>query len=1248
MAAISTARIHDNRAYPGSFQINNTTTLSSQPTPAFDPVAEDCLRQLECPDPRVVKNRLMAHKDYLQPKSIEWFFGSTELRKWNSGRYGCLWIKGGAKKGKTMMAIGLIEQRLEFSRHDNNTVTLFFFCQYHDKALNTIAAVIKGLIRLLVNEQRNAKVVLKQRCYANYGGRDISLWETLWDMLLEMLDTCECPEICVVIDGLDECQDKDKANFLRLLVHTGSSRSPRVQWILTSRPLNLAEQIMLRGPEIVQVDLEYNSVVIAAAVDSYITAKVHDLALLYRYNEVEQYELQSQLSEQAEGTYLWVSLIFKELETASGEEALKAIMEVQPGLTDIYERAFAQISEGPPDVVKKRKRLIKTVAVSYKPLTVEEVTYLMDQERELHITDLIDRCGSILKIKDKRVHFVHRSARDYFTKEDQGFILDPDGIFDHAEIAKCCLEQLFRRLKCNIINLPSPDCMVTGPEKPEAEHPITLANIEYAATFWAQHLVEDKDNDIIQKELTSEGRVGQFLKIKLLEWLECLSLLRKLHVAKCALQSLATIINEPVLSSVVQDAMRFLLRHSYTLENWPLQVYSSAVIFSPATSFVRRHYLHQLYKWLIRPPRTEHGWSSPIMTLRGHEGMVNTVAISPDGGTIVSGSIDQTIKMWDFATGNCEKNISQKSRSSGKVTAVTFSKDGKQFASASTDGYITFWDSNTGDIHRAIDCRGIHIRTMALTFDGKNILTGDRDIRKWNAMIGVPMEILDYHEDWIQAVAVSNDNKRVVSGSGDGIIKLWDASRRDDRENPMTLRGHSSKLNAVAFSPNGDFVISGSTDKTSIIWDAITGSPVKTMKAQGSPNAHFNEVNTVCVLPNGEYIITGSSDKTIKVWDTTAGELQTILADHTDSVCELAFSTDSKYIISGSADSTIKVWGVRPLDPENVLTDHSSWVNAVTFSSDGQKVASGSFDNTIKVWDFKTGDLEMTLFGHTKQILLVAFSANGSQIASADADATIKLWDIATGKLVRTMYHSDRIQSLAISPNGDHIVSGALDGSIKLWNCSEDIFLQQPWRPRPVIATAVVFSPDGTRIASGCSDGTVKIWNVLTGVPVVTLSSHSKEVKAVAFTPDGKNILSGSLDCSMKLWESSKDTDIYVEFADTTAKSSRPAHSPLTLYEPNRTWSFSEPIKSLKFIPGNMDLTSNLGVHDPKDKGLVDGVWVRESWICFGPVGILRLPEGFKPRCHDVRDNRIVIGCTNGRVLFFEFDARAYQIYNYC
>ena len=172
---------------------------------------------------------------------------------------------------------------------------------------------------------------------------------------------------------------------------------------------------------------------------------------------------------------------------------------------------------------------------------------------------------------------------------------------------------------------------------------------------------------------------------------------------------------------------------------------------------------------------------------------------------------------------------------------------------------------------------------------------------------------LQGHDDQVNSVAFSPDRSKIVSGSFDHTIRVWDASTGIEILPP--LRGHEYSVTSVAFSPDGSKIISGSFDKTIRVWDASTG-----IEILPPLRGHNGEVHCVVFSPDGSKIISGSYDMNIRVWDTSTGiEMLLPLRGPDGAIHSLAFSLDGSKIVLGSYDKTIRVWdaktGIRILPP---------------------------------------------------------------------------------------------------------------------------------------------------------------------------------------------------------------------------------------------------------------------------------------------------------------------------------------------
>ncbi len=287
------------------------------------------------------------------------------------------------------------------------------------------------------------------------------------------------------------------------------------------------------------------------------------------------------------------------------------------------------------------------------------------------------------------------------------------------------------------------------------------------------------------------------------------------------------------------------------------------------------------------------------------------------------------------------------------------------------------------------------------------------------------------HSHIVNSVAFSPDGKRLVSGSWDKTVKIWDVATGKEL---LMFEGHEHRVTSVAFSPDSKRVASGGYGKTVKIWDAVTGKTLLTLKG------HSRRVDTIAFSRDGKRLATGGHPG-IKIWDTATGKELHALKGHVGGVLSVVFSPDGKSLASGSGDNTIRLWNTtNGKELLAGLMGHRSCVSSVAFSPDGKRLASGSYyGKTLKIWDATTGKALLTLKGHSASVNSVAFSPDGKSLASGSDDGTIKLWDAATGKKVLVLKgHSDGVQSVAFSPDGKSLASGGNDTTIKLWDILDE------------------------------------------------------------------------------------------------------------------------------------------------------------------------------------------------------------------
>ena len=510
------------------------------------------------------------------------------------------------------------------------------------------------------------------------------------------------------------------------------------------------------------------------------------------------------------------------------------------------------------------------------------------------------------------------------------------------------------------------------------------------------------------------------------------------------------------------------------------------ILFIVSTLYLPKTFAQDYFKWNLPTDAKA----------RLGKGYIYEIRYAPDGTQL---AVASSIGVWlyDARTGE-ERNLLTDRTSS--VHSVAFSPDGQTLASGSVDGNIALWDANTGEYLITLTGHRDVVRSLAFSPDGQTLASGgaNSDIHLWNVTTGEHSNTLFISDmEFVTSLAFSPDGQTLVGAAGrtpiaevfvaevfvlevgdedipepgwNNIIRLWDANTGKEKN---TLTGHTDVVTSLVFSPDGATIVSTSWDRTVRLWDANTGKEKNTL------TGHTDIVANLVFSPDGA-VIAGANWREIHLWDATTG---THLKTLTESIT--GESQRGGGLLSGARD-------VYPI--------YTPWlmdaVRSLAFSPDGEILA-GTNGGAIHLWDADTGIYLKTFTAHTNPVNSLALSPNGAMLASGGWKK-VHLWDADTGIHLKTLTaHTDVVTSLAFSPDGAKLAS-ASGGAVYLWDADTGTHLKTFTGPQSIVRT-LVFGPDGTRLASVSlqENYIIHLWDIVTGTHLKTLTEPGDFIRTI-------------------------------------------------------------------------------------------------------------------------------------------------------
>ncbi|KKP04274.1 hypothetical protein THAR02_03625 [Trichoderma harzianum] len=731
-------------------------------------------------------------------------------------------------------------------------------------------------------------------------------------LILEPLKKCEGQQsaiVSIVIDALDECaQEEDARSIVHLLARAMEVTSIRLRFFVTSRP-ELPIRLGFKGignsykelalHEIPKPDIR-NDIAIYLEDELKVIVKHYNMSVETRRQLPSQWpgsKNTEKLVDMAIPLFIYAATacrFISDRRLGGPKEQLEIFLNshrnpksnLDATYLPVLEQLIRDLKGGEKRaVITKFKDIVGTIVLLASPLSITSLANLLAVDTE-KIDNHLDMLHSVLNIPlnpDEPIRLFHLSFRDFLINKENcdinSFWVDEQET--HAMIMVCCLKLLStENLRKDICDLRRPGTLRLEIEQQRIDGRLP-PETQYACLYWVYHLKESGGT------VRDHDHVYDFLTRHLLHWIEALSLIGRISESFDMLDSLLGMVDSEdgvEISAIIRNMKRILLVSSLSIDEAPLQIYSSAILFAPERSRFRSILRDQFPSWISPLPQVENDWDaclatlegygegakaigfSPdgrhlattagegccIMTLDGHKKAVKDICFAPDGRQLASASWDKTVKLWDTATGDCIRTFEGYKNS---VQLVSFAPDGRQLASASSN--VVRWQNGPPD---------------------------DYIIKLWDAVSGGYTATLTGHSDTIEAISFAPNNRQLASASSDKTIKLWDTATG---LHIKTLEGHPASVLAVSFSPDGRQLASASFDNTIKLWDAAIGSCITTL------TGHGNWLDAIAFAPDSRQLASAPHDAAIKLWDTATG---------------LCITTYGRHLASASIDGTVKLW----------------------------------------------------------------------------------------------------------------------------------------------------------------------------------------------------------------------------------------------------------------------------------------------------------------------------------------------------
>ncbi|KAJ6785991.1 hypothetical protein PWT90_08897 [Aphanocladium album] len=976
--------------------------------------------------------------------------------------------------------------------------------------------------------------------------------------------TAKGESVLIVVDALDECErDED----IKLLIHLFSQykrvESAVIKLFVTSRP-DLRIRLGFRS-----IQGSYESVVLHEIAEPVIKSDIsvylqHELASIRsQYNSLS--ETDQRLGKDWPGQAQFDKLLHMSIplfiaaaticrfisETRIGtpNAQLEKVLDRQGGELSHFGKVYRPVLENLIAGIAPRQQtrildefrdIVGPITILGTPLSVSTLSKLLDIPKDVIIGRLA-MLHSVLSVPSSTktpVRLLHLSFRDFLIDDDEANL--PFRVHEkntHNTLANHCLRVL-DALKQDICTVDEPGASrsdITA-ERINACLPLEM---QYACLYLPYHLEKG------EKSLVDGEEVHEFLKKHFLHWIEALSLLDRAWESIRLIEILKSRLN-PVhgieLSELLEDAFRFLRTNFTVIDMAPLQLYCSLLLFSPDRSSIKSMFGDKI-SCVAASIQVERDWNQLLQILETNIHATTTVSFSHDSALMASTSLDNIVRIWRVATGEC-------------VQSLDF-----LILCGCIDGNVHLFHVNSGQPLGLFNCQEGVVMNVELSQDLTlaGVVYEGGSVCIWDLEQDVCLR-KTLHPGF-QFVKFSADLTLIAGILQDLSVQILNVETGDcvDLPNPHPQQDTWSceplkpELPRLAFSYDSELVL-GALNKSILLWRTTTREPLQRFEGQAP-------ISIAMFSQDSDFICSASEDHSICIWSVDTGQCVQLLQSRDTRIMSLAISPDTTLLASGGWDGTVRLskfeatafveplhdefeWGITKVDEESDCLSPDANLIAVRVSNTSLGVWSVDARRYILSIDMLRAGDHRCAFSQDSS-LVVVFDMNSFLQGSGFAS----MWHISTGvcrwKVEFQVEVADELSKVQLS--ADAAVLGlvmSLDEEIKSTRSERRGSMMQIWSSKTgetliksghydFYLQSISFSDNSQLVVCGADDGIVRIWDVNSGIIIRSLEGHNDEVRSAIFLPDATRVASASFDDTIRIWSTDSGSCLHVISAQT-------------------------------------------------------------------------------------------------------------------